>query len=171
MTEARRSLRVVMFVYNDVTRDSRVLREAASLVAAGHRVTIMGRHGPDERAITRQAGDGFDIVLVPIPHQWRTWVYRYRRPWRMYGLVRRRFLHHLGRGPAGWVRSVAFLGVAILVAIASLDPAAVHRRLGRVQPAEARLDDRLADPLAVRRARLERRGGGGSARGRRLSRP
>lgn len=120
MTGAGRPLRVVMFVYNDVTRDSRVLREAATLVAAGHRVTIMGRHGPDERAITRQAKDGFDIVLVPIPHRWRTWVYRYRRPWRMYGLVRRRFLHHLGRGPAGWVRSVAFLGVAVLVAIASL---------------------------------------------------
>jgi len=117
---ARRSLRVVMFVYNDVTRDSRVLREAATLVEAGHRVTIMGRHGPDERAITRQQRDGFDIVLVPIPHKWRTWVYRYRRPWRMYGLIRRRFLHHLMRGPAGWIRSVAFLGVAILVAIASL---------------------------------------------------
>jgi glycosyltransferase involved in cell wall biosynthesis len=116
----RRSLRIVMFVYNDVTRDSRVLREAATLVAAGHRVTIMGRHGPDEREITRHEREGFDIVLVPIPHRWRTWVYRYRRPWRMYGLVRRRFLHHLLRGPAGWVRAVAFLGVAVLVAIASL---------------------------------------------------
>ena len=115
-----RSLRVVMFVYNDVTRDSRVLREAATLVAAGHRVTIMGRHGPDEREITRHERDGFDIVLVPIPHRWRTWVYRYRRPWRMYGLVRRRFLYHLVRGPAGWIRSIAFIGVAILVAIASL---------------------------------------------------
>lgn len=119
-TTERTSLRVVMFVYNDVTRDSRVLREAATLVGAGHRVTIMGRHGPDEREITQHERDGFDVVLVPIPHRWRTWVYRYRRPWRMYGLVRRRFLHHLGRGPAGWVRSVAFLGVAILVAVASL---------------------------------------------------
>ncbi len=115
-----RALRVVMFVYNDVTRDSRVLREAATLVAAGHRVTIMGRHGPDEREITHQQRDGFDIVLVPIPHRWRTWVYRYRRPWRMYGLVRRRFFHHLLRGPAGWIRAVAFLGVAVAVAIASL---------------------------------------------------
>lgn len=118
--DSGRSLRVVMFVYNDVTRDSRVLREAATLVAAGHRVTIMGRHGPDEREITHHERDGFDIVLVPIPHKWRTWVFRYRRPWRMYGLVRRRFLHHLMHGPAGWVRSVAFLGVAILVAVASL---------------------------------------------------
>ena len=117
---SRRALRVVMFVYNDVTRDSRVLREAATLVAAGHHVTIIGRHGPDDREITRHERDGFDIVLVPIPHKWRTWVYRYRRPWRMYGLVRRRFLHHLRRGPAGWLRSVAFLGVAVVVAVASL---------------------------------------------------
>ena len=29
-------LRVVMFVYNDVSRDSRVLREAKSLADAGH---------------------------------------------------------------------------------------------------------------------------------------
>jgi len=119
-SEARRPLRVVMFVYNDVSRDSRVLREAATLVAAGHRVTIMGRHGPDEREITRHERDGFDIVLVPIPHKWRTWVYRYRRPWRMYGLVRRRFFHHLLRGPAGWVRAIAFIGIALVVAVASL---------------------------------------------------
>jgi glycosyltransferase involved in cell wall biosynthesis len=119
-SQSRPSIRVVMFVYNDVTRDSRVLREAATLVAAGHRVTIVGRHGVDEREITRHERDGFDIVLVPIPHRWRTWVYRYRRPWRMYGLVRRRFLYHLRRGPAGWVRSIAFLGVAMLVAVASL---------------------------------------------------
>ena len=70
--QSGRSLRVVMFVYNDVTRDSRVLREAATLVAAGHHVTIIGRHGPDEREITRHERDGFDIVLVPIPHKWRT---------------------------------------------------------------------------------------------------
>jgi glycosyltransferase involved in cell wall biosynthesis len=122
MTEGRptRSLRVVMFVYNDVTRDSRVLREAKSLADAGHRVTIVGRPHPDQREITRQPRDGFEIVLVPIPHEWRTWWYRYRRPWRMYGLIRRRFLHHLGRGPAGWPRAIAFVGFAILVGLASL---------------------------------------------------
>lgn len=38
----RSSLRVVMVVANDVTRDSRVLREAAVLAANGHRVTILG---------------------------------------------------------------------------------------------------------------------------------
>ncbi|MBI3747948.1 MAG: glycosyltransferase [Chloroflexi bacterium] len=115
-----RALRVVMFVYNDVSRDSRVLREAKSLADAGHRVTIMGRPHPNQHEITRQQRDGFEIVLVPIPHEWRTWWYRYRKPWHMYGLVRRRFLHHLGRGPAGWLRAIAFVGVAIVVAVASL---------------------------------------------------
>ncbi len=113
-------LRVVMFVYNDVTRDSRVLREARSLVDAGHAVTIIGRPHPDQRQITRDARDGFDIVLVPIPHEWRTWWYRFRKPWRMRGLIQRRILYHAHSGPAGWIRAVAYVGVAILVAIASL---------------------------------------------------
>ena len=44
-------LRVVMFVYNDVSRDSRVLREAKSLADAGHQVLVIGRpRSPDERA-------------------------------------------------------------------------------------------------------------------------
>ena len=69
------ALRVVMFVYNDVSRDSRVLREAKSLADAGHRVTVIGRpKSPDERQITRHTRDGFEIALVPMPHEWRTLV-------------------------------------------------------------------------------------------------
>lgn len=116
-----RRLRVVMFVYNDVSRDSRVLREAASLAAAGYTVTVVGRPmSPDERDITRLERDGFEIALVPMPHGWRRWWYRSRRPWTMRGLIRRRFVHHLRRGPAGWVYALAFIGVAFLVALASL---------------------------------------------------
>lgn len=37
---AKRSLRVAMAVYGDLTHDSRVIREAESLAAAGHAVTI-----------------------------------------------------------------------------------------------------------------------------------
>jgi glycosyltransferase involved in cell wall biosynthesis len=110
-----------MFVYNDVSRDSRVLREAASLADAGHRVTVIGRpRSADERAITRQTTDGFEIVLVPMPHEWRRWWYRFRKPWHMHGLIQRRLLHHLGRGPAGWIRAIAYVGVAVIVAIASI---------------------------------------------------
>jgi glycosyltransferase involved in cell wall biosynthesis len=115
MSDARpAALRVVMFVYNDVTRDSRVLREARSLVDAGHQVTVIGRpHSTDERAVTCTERDGFSILLVPAPHVWRTWLNRYRKPWRMRGLIARRFTYWLGRGPAGWVRAVAYIGVAI----------------------------------------------------------
>jgi glycosyltransferase involved in cell wall biosynthesis len=114
-------LRVAMFVYNDVTRDSRVLREAKSLADAGLRVTVIGRpRSPDERAITRQARDGFEIVLVPMPHAWRRWWYRFRKPWHMRGLIVRRFTYHLRRGPAGWLRAIAYIGVAIAVAVLSV---------------------------------------------------
>jgi len=114
-------LRIVMFVYNDVSRDSRVLREAKSLADAGHRVTVIGRpRSADEREITNLSRDGFEIALVPMPHEWRRWWYRFRKPWHMRGLIQRRLGYHLGRGPAGWVHAIGFLGVAILVAIASL---------------------------------------------------
>lgn len=117
----RRPLRVVMFVYNDVSRDSRVLREAASLTAAGHAVTVIGRpRSADERQITRQGRDGFEIVLVPMPHEWRRWWYRARKPWHMRGLITRRLRFHLGRGPVGWVHAVGYAGVAILVGVASM---------------------------------------------------
>jgi len=110
-----------MFVYNDVSRDSRVLREAKSLADAGHQVTVIGRpRSPDERQITRHVRDGFEIALVPMPHEWRTWWYRFRKPWRMRGLIQRRFLYHLGRGPAGWVRAIAYVGIAICVVALSL---------------------------------------------------
>ena len=110
-----------MFVYNDVSRDSRVLREAASLAAAGHTVTVIGRpHSPEERQITRQQRDGFEIALVPMPHAWRRWWYRFRKPWHMRGLITRRFTYWIGRGPAGWVRAIAYVGVAIGVAVLSV---------------------------------------------------
>jgi glycosyltransferase involved in cell wall biosynthesis len=114
-------LRVVMFVYNDVSRDSRVLREAKSLADAGHQVTVIGRpRSPDEREIGRLTRDGFEIALVPMPHEWRRWWYRFRKPWHMRGLIGRRFAYHVRRGRLGWVRAVAYVGVAIFVAILSL---------------------------------------------------
>ena len=118
MSEARAggSLRVVMFVHNDVSRDSRVLREAKSLADAGHQVTVIGKpRSTDERSVSRIDADGFTILLVPPPHVWRTWLQRYRKPWRMRGLIGRRFTYWLGRGPVGWVRAVAYVGVAFAV--------------------------------------------------------
>ena len=120
-TPSGRPLRVVMFVYNDVTRDSRVLREAKSLSDAGLTVTVIGRpRSPDERSITRAERDGFTILLVPMPHVWRTWLYRFRKPWRMRGWIGRRFMSALHRGPVGWPKAIAFVGVALGMVVLSL---------------------------------------------------
>lgn len=64
--------RVVMFVFNDCTTDARVLREAGSLAAAGHEVTIMAR--PRDLATSREeveARDSFTIRRVPLPRAGR----------------------------------------------------------------------------------------------------
>jgi glycosyltransferase involved in cell wall biosynthesis len=85
MTESAqpRSLRIVMFVYGDVTHDSRVLREAGSLADAGHRVTVIARTA-DVLARTGDAErrDGFEIRTIAVPGAWR-------RPWRVVGLPAR----------------------------------------------------------------------------------
>jgi glycosyltransferase involved in cell wall biosynthesis len=71
-----------MYVLNDVTRDSRVLREAGTLAAAGHRVTIMGTaRSPDEQDGSREERDGFEIVRVGIPRD-RALRRFVRMPWR-----------------------------------------------------------------------------------------
>ena len=48
-----------MFVRNDVTVDARVLKEAATLTAAGHGVTIIGTARPNGPAgVEREQRDG-----------------------------------------------------------------------------------------------------------------
>ncbi|HTS14843.1 MAG TPA: glycosyltransferase family 4 protein [Candidatus Sulfotelmatobacter sp.] len=64
--------RVTMFVLNDCRSDTRVLREAAALTAAGHAVSIMAR--PTDPLATTGDGesrDGFRIIRVPIPGRLR----------------------------------------------------------------------------------------------------
>jgi glycosyltransferase involved in cell wall biosynthesis len=81
--------RVVMFVYNDCTTDSRVLREAATLAASGRAVTVMARprdmlHGIGDT----ERRDGFDIVRVAVPGAWRrVWTALFH-PWRSEGILR-----------------------------------------------------------------------------------
>ncbi|GIW20615.1 MAG: hypothetical protein KatS3mg065_0911 [Chloroflexota bacterium] len=72
-------MRVVMVVYNDVVRDARVLREARTLVEAGHEVVIVGRPAdPTATEGDRLRVDGIDVVRVPAPRRWRT-------AWRLVG--------------------------------------------------------------------------------------
>ncbi len=107
--------RVVMFVFNDCRTDARVLREAATLVGAGHEVTIMAR--PSEvaaRVGDREARDGFEIVRVPIPHAWRRWWIWARYPWRARSWVLFRVRNMFSRPPLGFVNAMAAVGLAII---------------------------------------------------------
>ena len=68
-----------MFVLTDVRSDARVIREAATLAAAGHEVTVMAR--PTDPAASSgdvEIRDGFEIRRVPIPGRIRRAVVRRR---------------------------------------------------------------------------------------------
>jgi len=98
-----------MFVFNAVTHDARVLREAAALRDAGHEVTIMARP-PDTfaRVGDELVRDGITIVRVPIPHGWRRWWRLASLPVRAPTAARRRVIgwrHETSRGvgPTGWL--------------------------------------------------------------------
>ncbi|HEX5148902.1 MAG TPA: glycosyltransferase, partial [Candidatus Limnocylindrales bacterium] len=113
-----RPLRVVMFVYNDITRDSRVLREAAALAAAGHRVTIVGRPiDPDDTEIHTEQRDDVQIIRVPVPRGWRIWQRRFRRPWRTFKWIRWRMSTALQQGPRGIPTLLLFVLIAIGMAL------------------------------------------------------
>jgi glycogen(starch) synthase len=70
-----------MYVFNDCRTDTRVLREAAALAAAGHEVTVVARL--DDRATpSREQRDGFEIVRIPVPAGLHlAWTFL-RYPWR-----------------------------------------------------------------------------------------
>ncbi|MEW5992570.1 MAG: hypothetical protein AB1736_14670, partial [Chloroflexota bacterium] len=76
---------IVAFVLNDVRHDSRVLREAATLSAAGHPVTIVGRTVDPyaafaERTVTAAGGP---LIRVPVAGGPLRWALLARRPWRL----------------------------------------------------------------------------------------
>jgi glycosyltransferase involved in cell wall biosynthesis len=103
-----------MFVFNDCTTDARVLREAASLVEAGHQVTIMARPRDVASAVVeRERRDGFEIVRVPLPQGWKRWYVLGRYPWRARGWIRFRYAYDARRGPRGWAEAVAVTPVAL----------------------------------------------------------
>jgi glycosyltransferase involved in cell wall biosynthesis len=87
-------MRVAMFVYNDVTHDARVRREAVALAADGHEVTIVCR-ATELRStqVTEDCLDGIRVLRVPIPGRWRT-------PWRVLGAPLRAIA-----GLLGWLRA------------------------------------------------------------------
>ncbi len=78
-----------MFVRNDLSADARVLKEAATLAAAGHRVTLIGALPPESTvAQDRSTRDGFEIRRLRLP-RYRRWWRWLRAPWRLVDRIRR----------------------------------------------------------------------------------
>ncbi len=106
-----------MYVVNDVTRDSRVLREAGSLAAAGHEVTVIGSlRTPDEPDGSREMHDGFTIVRVGIPRGQPWWTGFVRAPWRSVRPTLRAIRAELAGGPGRWAWAVA-IAFGLLVSV------------------------------------------------------
>ena len=125
--------RVAMYVFNDVRTDARVLREAASLAAAGHEVTIVARH--DEAATpARERQSGFEIVRIAVPlwpHAAWTFV---RYPWRarrFAGRLLRRDGRPLSVAAVRALAGLAVLAMASIWSIVRLPIAFVAARLAR----------------------------------------
>ncbi|MCU0309252.1 MAG: glycosyltransferase [Chloroflexi bacterium] len=117
MSGGQRPLRIAMYVRNDVRHDARVLREATTLVAAGHSVTIVGRRADRGDVPAREVLDGATIVRVRESTAWRaSWrqtLAEVRAPW----LARHRLRRGLARGASRVERAEA-VRLAVAAAIA-----------------------------------------------------
>lgn len=99
-----------MYVLNDMTRDSRVIREASTLAGAGHQVTVMATtRSRDEPSGTREVRDGFEIIHVALPAGRPLIVTWIRRPWRLLRWAALRWLGALRGGPAEWPIAIAVM--------------------------------------------------------------
>lgn len=125
-----------MFVYKDVTHDSRVLREGRTLRAAGYDVTLIAHTLPTdpEGIVTSRLGD-LDIIRVPVQAGWRRTWSTIRTPWRHWRSDARAVASSLGRGPRGWpdalllvLLRVGVLPLTLLAVLASVVPAVLVPR-------------------------------------------
>ena len=107
-------MRVTMYVLNDVTRDSRVLREAASLAAAGHEVTVIGTTRPDEASGGRESRDGFSVIRVAMLRRWPLWYVWLQHPWRLRRRLAGEVRAGARRGPRGAARALLAIAAAIV---------------------------------------------------------
>ncbi len=104
-----------MYVRNDLSAEARVLKEAATLVGAGHAVTVIGSLPPESPiAIDHDERDGIAIVRIRLP-RWRRWWRWVRLPSRAWARLRRRpsgmdaldWLAMWRFGNLGWARAAA----------------------------------------------------------------
>jgi glycosyltransferase involved in cell wall biosynthesis len=128
-----------MFVFNDATNDARVLREAGSLAAAGHEVTIMAR--PRDLAASAEEveqRDSFSIVRVPVSPLWRVWWVVMRQPRSAPRFVAATVRTQIRRFPRGWLvlGGLALGGLLALPFVVARSGATLARRArGRPGPA------------------------------------
>ena len=127
-----------MFVLNDCTTDARVLREAGSLAAVGHEVTVMARPRDSMSTVGDvEQREGFEIRRVPVPHAWRLgWTF-VRFPWRMRSWVIGRMNRGLRTLPTGLADVALGAGVGLAAIGWSVVRAPFHlagRALGRTPP-------------------------------------
>ena len=65
---AAHPLRILMLLENNPYRqDTRVRSEASTLVAAGHRVSVICPRGPESRAMREQVAPGVTLYQYPAP--------------------------------------------------------------------------------------------------------
>jgi glycosyltransferase involved in cell wall biosynthesis len=102
-----------MYVRNDLSAEARVLKEASTLVAAGHRVTVVGALPPESTTrIDRASRAGVELIRVRLP-RWRRWWRWVRAPSRAWARLRGRptrmdsldWLAMWRFGNLGWARS------------------------------------------------------------------
>jgi glycosyltransferase involved in cell wall biosynthesis len=130
-----------MYVTNDASRDTRVLREADVLADAGHDVTLVARNGKESTVpLEERRPSGARIVRVPrdydSPSRWRRTLSVIRYPWRARSGLVHGSIRNLRAGPAGWAR----MALALVVAVIAL-PWVAYRFVGYVL-----LRDRLPAP-------------------------
>jgi glycosyltransferase involved in cell wall biosynthesis len=135
--------RVAMFVFKDCRTDARVLREAGSLAAAGHAVTIMARPSDvNARVEEREVRDGIEIVRVPLPHAWRFYWNWVRHPWRIRSWWVDRLRRTLRALPGSLPQVGLMVGVGVATVAWSILRAPFHARASRrpVPPGGSTLD-------------------------------
>ena len=137
-----------MFVFNDCRTDSRVLREAGTLVQAGHDVTIVARPTDAASSVSeREERDGFTILRVPIPPGYRYFRLWLKYPWRIVSWSRERAGRGMGRLPGGLTDLAVAAGALIVSAPLSMVRGPFYLLAGHRIRARARTTGPVPDPV------------------------
>ena len=113
--------RVVMFVLNDCRTDARVLREAGTLGAAGHEVTILARTtDPYAAESETERREGFRIIRVPVAEGPLRLLLLGRTPRRLAVTLAASARRAARAGPAGLARLLLAIVLAALLVVPAL---------------------------------------------------